>query len=377
MAPIPLAASAPGPKVSFELTPDGNILKKVTAASGTLTERIARLPEGSWQEGAEVALVVDFDGDGFQDVILERAVKDENAGFGESSHIDVFRGGPGDVAARAGNFDMEGPAGWEVIAEPDAHKPVKVIKYQRGGAYWGSAYLLSRDGRSLEEAYSGSGWARLDLDGDGTAEVVTYDWHLNDRRCYYDRLAGNDFEILRFDEATFAYKRSWPETPGSNVAARLQDMDEDGIPEVVALVDSYASLTRGRSLVISKLTPRGWKTLAQLDVTVPGVAIDLLAVRRLHDGAQALVGLREAPCLRQVGLEEQPGHRWLAGYSYRQGRLSHSWTADAVDPTESFEICRDEGSPSTDEVVYLDFGTQGLYRLSGESELSQIAPLPR
>ena len=187
-------------------------------------------------------------------------------------------------------------------------------------------------------------------------------------------------DIFRWDSISFSYQRAWPPedwySPHDSYSRRSEksyevggvfdDVDNDGVVELVALTHTDEWEDQGRKLSIYKLSNGTFALISQLDVTSPYIAIDILGIRRLHDGKQIVL-------LHEKEQEEQI----VGGYDFKGGHLEFIWLNDKIkakrfNPSllESVDIDGD----GQEEMRFVDKVTGQSVILKGEKEFSPDDP---
>lgn len=188
------------------------------------------------------------------------------------------------------------------IIEPDPKQPRKVVLWAREGSHGGSYWLLSPDGKKVH-SFAGDLWddPKLeDLDHDGAYELI-----VSGRGERYTAKV-----VYKWDGHTYReFWTSWEQNSDA-IHAKMQDIDDDGIKEIVATLnidDDKGS----RQLAVYKLDHGRCRKVAVLNLP--------------HET------YRDYPVIKRI-LPLRDGHlivlqtsRGFMGCLYRDGQLQKSW----------------------------------------------------
>ncbi|MCF7973969.1 MAG: hypothetical protein K9N55_09145 [Phycisphaerae bacterium] len=232
---------------------------------------------------------------------------------------------------RIGDFELEDMphSRMEIVREPDASQPGKVIIVIQCNSTAGTYYLFRRDGKLADRVTTAMHDEHVDLDGDGIDEWI-FSHKFSDSLELRLPYKAKGISVFQWDDGTLSYRKTWPEAKQSDtvLGGVLYDVDEDGHAEIVAITDTGKGGHPERYLSLFKLSAGVYQCIAQLNVTLPAPAIDILAIRHLAHGKQILLQLRNE-------------HKSLiAGVDFKDGQLQNVWmdemSLDPIPPDTAF-----------------------------------------
>jgi hypothetical protein len=189
--------------------------------------------------------------------------------------FQVFRGTRGGPAARTGSLALVGgpEAFVRFYRPPDQRDGPKTVIDVVGGATWAATYLLSQDGSSTQRLFEKNAYDFIDLNGDGVYELVGWERRPEDKRCSFGM-----FEVRVNPEVYLrsgsTYRKAWPpvHAPWVQIMALLDDVDGDGLPEIVSLTDTLAESAGAQQLAVYKLVNSSFHRLAHAPMPWPRIA---------------------------------------------------------------------------------------------------------
>jgi len=306
----------------------------------------------------------DIDGDGSEEVLVEW----KKGRYGTVHLYQVYKKKSGEYE-RIGEFELEDmpQSRIEIVEEPGASQPAKLIIVIQFNSSAGTYYLLRRDGTSADRVTVAMQDEHADLDGDGIYEWAFFHKHSDSRRVRLVHKA-KGLSVFEWDRAALAYREAWPPNE-RNYALHggvLHDVDQDGHADIVALTDTGKKCHPERYLSIFKCSAGRYRRIAQLDVTLPAPAIDILAIRRLAQGEQILLQL-------------QNEHRSLiAGYNFRGGQLQKIWVDERIKADypllDGLIRVVDIDGDSEEEILFLDKEAGQQIVIRGSNDFSILVP---
>ena len=192
----------------YDLRTGGRLFRKATERQSELF--FAQLPVRNLNHHAKLAGVFDFDGDGQPEVFLEWTISLHETFV---HHFQVYRIAGAQVLL-IGRFAFEGgPFARIAFYEPKSTGGTpKTIFEVMGGTMWSTWYLLAPDGKTTQKLGSGTGYKFLDLEKNGTYNLVIYGERPFEPICpsfsYMSGNAGLSPAVLRKDAG--GYTKIWP-----------------------------------------------------------------------------------------------------------------------------------------------------------------------
>lgn len=309
-------------------------------------------------------LMCDIDGDGSEEIFVEW----KRGRYGTVHHYQVFKRSVRKYRC-IGDFELGHmpQSRMEIVREPDAGQPGKVIIMIQFNSTSGTYYLFRRDGKLADRVITAMHDEHVDLDGDGIYEWVFFH-KFSDSLVLRLPYKARGISVFQWDDATLSYRETWPKAEESYavLGGILYDVDEDGHAEIVALTDTGKRGHPERCLSLFKLSAGLYRCIAQLNVTLPAPAIDILAIRHLVHGKQILLQLRNE-------------HKSLmAGYDFKDGQLQNVWIDERIQAdypwSDGVVNVVDIDEDGQEEILFLDKEAGRQILLRGSNEFSILVP---
>jgi hypothetical protein len=252
----------------------------------------------------------------------------------------VFQGGP-----------YAGIAYYKPQGTADTPKTVFEVM---GGAKWSTWYLLGIDGKSTQKLGSGSNYQFIDLEKNGTYNLVVYGERPFEPVCgFFGYMSLNPglFPII-FRKESSGYTKIWPPVNwlpydfevldrlqrdpapliGKHYAvmAALSDIDRDGAEEVVALTDIVQRGDTKRTLELYKLSGGSLTLKSRVAVAHSDMAVVIYGIRRLRETTQIVLlfaNPQDCAIVDTEGKERagSPSLSMAEGFDFRLGQLRPVW----------------------------------------------------
>jgi hypothetical protein len=347
------------------LTTQGEAYKLIVTMNDVHLQLLFKLTPEIMDRKPTLHGVFDFDGDGEEEIFIEWHEQREE--YGVDHHYQVYKEKEGEYEV-LGDFkieDMMEDCYVGFIKETDPDQPRKVLFSTRVGSRYEALYLLSRDGRSVDEVCSATAWGLQDIDRDGIHEIMIIYMHSWERRFSID-LQFRYIVIFQWDDESFSYRKIWPED--NEVIAELYDVDDDGCDEIVALTDTGEE-KEGRKLSIYKMSNKAFVLISQLDVTYPYTAFDILGIRRLKDRKQIVLLLEEYKSREEVQKDPQAqGVQMIRGYDFKDDHLELTWSNGKIKEATDMAPVVDTDGDGEEEMLFRNVESGKPVMLKGERE---------
>lgn len=334
----------------------------------------ARLPLPALNKKASLAAVLDADDHGRRDIIFQWMT---GASYPFLHHFQVYRTSGRD-SALLGEFTFEGGPNAGIAY----YQPNTVFEIM-GGAKWSTWYLLAPDGKSTRKLGDGSDYRFIDLENNGTYDLVVYKERPFEPVCSqlsYMSLNPGLYPIV-FRKQGDSYSKIWPppewlpydlqlKAAGPRtekryvVMAEIYDLYRNGGAEIVALTDTAEHGTN-RTLEVYKVAGASVTLESQIPVASPDMAVVIYGIRRLRDTAQVvLLAANPQTCGSLTKAE---------GFDFRQGQFKAVWRRnfDQFYPYMPAALTDTEHT-GEEEMTFPDVGGSPFLTLRHESEF--VAP---
>lgn len=261
------------------------------------------------------------------------------------SHIEIFQGNTGGRANTVHELKLSGGpgVGLSLFESPDDRNDPTVLADVSGGAYWGTAYVISPDRTAIQKIAEGSDYEFADLGRNGMYEFISWNRRPDDIRClsgiFYTRYYPEVF--VRSD---WQFRKIWPppqwSAPGNHtslarktrvpgdgsspvvqVVGGFADLDGDGRAELICLRDRY-QLRPEQSLAIYGLSEGAFHLVASAPLRGDHLAYMLSGVDKSSREPEITVFLTTRDRCEADGWQPETGGQWQTRYVYRQAALT-------------------------------------------------------
>jgi hypothetical protein len=260
------------------------------------------------------------------------------------SHIEIFHGTTGGRANVVHELKLSGGSGVRLSlfeSSDDPNGPT-VLADVDGGAYWGTAWVISPDRTAIQKIAAGSDYGFADLEHDGKYEFISWNRRPDDIRCM------NPLFFYRFYPEVFVrsgwqFRKIWPpaqwsaqgdhislarktraagdgSSPEIQIAGGLADLDGDGRAELICLRDRY-QLQPEQALEIYRFSEGAFHLVASAPLRGDRLAYALSGVDKSARGPEINVLQTTRDRCEADGWQPEQGEQWQTRYVYRQGEL--------------------------------------------------------
>jgi hypothetical protein len=260
------------------------------------------------------------------------------------SHIEIFHGTKGGRANIVHELKLSGGSGVRLFLfeSPDDPNEPTVLADVQGGAYWGTAYVISPDRTAIQKIADGSDYEFADLDHNGRYEFISWNRRPDDIRClnpifftrFYPEVfvrSGWQFRKIwppaqwsaRGDHPSLARKTRVPgdgSSPAVQVVGGFADLDGDGRAELICLRDRY-QLQPEQELAIYRLSEGTFRLVASAPLRGDRLAYMLSGVDKSSREPEITVLQTTRDRCEADGWQPEQGGQWQTRYVYRQGEL--------------------------------------------------------
>jgi hypothetical protein len=260
------------------------------------------------------------------------------------SHIEIFHGTTGGRADTVHELKLSGGSGvgLSLFESPNDRNDPTVLADVDGGAYWGTANVISPDRTAIQKIAAGSDYEFADLDHSGMYEFISWNRRPDDIRCL-NRIFFTRFYPEVFVRSGWPFRKIWPpaqwsapgdhtslarktRVPGDGSSPLVQvvggfaDLDGDGRAELICLRDRY-QLRPEQAMAIYRLSDGAFHLVASAPLRGDHLAYMLSGVDKSSREPEISVLQTTRDRCEADGWQPEKGGQWQTHYVYRQGEL--------------------------------------------------------